>query len=498
MRFSFSTLHSLPARKLPRTLVFTVSGIVLSGCAVGPDFHRADAPKLNSYTAKEIKQTSSASVAGGVAQQLITGKDVSAKWWQAFGSPQIDQLVEAAFKHNPSVDSAQAALRQARENSDAQRGSYFPTLQANYLPSRQRNAVNTISPTLTSGDPVYTLHTAQLSISYVPDVFGLNRRTVESLVAQEESQHFQLEATYLTLASNVVSNAIQLAMLKAQINANGEIIDAAEKTLGLMHGQAQLGFSSGLDVASQESALAQARLALPPLQKQYQQTQDALAVLTGEFPGQSPAVDIALDSLTLPQELPLSLPSALVVQRPDVRASEALVHAASAQVGIAIANRLPQFSLSANYGGTSTALNHLFSAGNRFWGLTSGITETVFDFATLKHKQGAAEAALDQATAQYRSVVLTAFQNVVDTLYALDADAQALKASSEAEKAAQKTVDLTRKQFELGAVNIQPLLAAQQTYQQTKIVRLQNQAARYTDTAALFQALGGGWWNRKE
>lgn len=497
MRFYFLNKQILPSKKIPQILVITLGGIMLSACAVGPDLHPTNAPKMSNYTAKEIKQTSSAPVAGGEAQQLVRGKDVSAQWWQAFGSPQIDQLVDAAFKHNPSIDIAQAALRQARESSNAQRGSYFPTVQASYSPSRQRNAVGTISPTLTSGDPVYTLHTAQLSISYVPDVFGMNRRIVESLVAQEESQHFQLEATYLTLATNVVSNAIQLALLKAQIDANEDIIHTAEKTLDLLHGQAQLGFSSGLDVAAQESALAQTRLALPPLRKQYEQTQDILAVLTGEFPGQSPAVDITLDSLTLPQELPLSLPSALVEQRPDVRASEALVHAASAQVGVAIANRLPQFSLSVNYGGVSTALSHMFSAGNRFWGLAGSMTQAVFDFGTLKHKQGAAEASLDQATAQYRSVVLTAFQNVADTLYALDADSQALKAAANAEAAAQKTVDLTRKQFELGAVNITPLLAAKQTYQQTKIVRLQNQAARYTDTAALFQALGGGWWNRK-
>ncbi len=497
MRFSFSNKQSLTTQTIPQILAIMLGSMLISGCAVGPDFHPANAPNLSKYIRKDFKQTSSAPVASGAAQQLVRGMDVSAQWWHAFGSPQINQLVDAAFKHNPSVESAQAALRQARESSNAQRGSYFPTVQASYSPSRQRNAVGTISPTLTSGDPVYTLHTAQLSISYVPDVFGLNRRTMESLVAQEESQHFQLEATYLTLATNVVNNAIQLALLEAQIGANEDIISTAEKTLDLLHGQAQLGFSSGLDVAAQESALAQTRLALPPLRKQYEQTQDILAVLTGEFPEQSPAVNITLDNLTLPQELPLSLPSALVAQRPDVRASEALVHAASAQVGIAIANRLPQFSLSVNYGGTSTALSHMFSAGNRFWGLAGGMTQAVFDFGTLKHKQGAAEALLDQASAQYRSVVLTAFQNVADTLYALDADAQALKEAADAEAAAKKTVDLTRKQFEIGAVNIMPLLAAKQTYQQTKIVRLQNQAARYIDTTALFQALGGGWWNRK-
>ncbi|MBC3937037.1 efflux transporter outer membrane subunit [Undibacterium rugosum] len=490
-------INQLELRSIQTSLLLTGFTLLSSGCTVGPDYRAAEAPKVSAYTNRAIVTIAATDSPGGAAQRFMQGKDVAAQWWRGYGSTEIDRLVDAALAHNPSIASAQAALHQAKANADAQRGSYFPTLQASYTPSKQRNAVGTISPTLTSGDPVYTLHTAQLSISYVPDVFGLNRRTVESLAAQEDSQYFQLEATYLTLAANVVTNAIQLSLIQAQIHCNEEIIAAAEKTLTMLKEQARLGFSSGLDLSAQETALAQARLALPPLQKQLDQTRDMLAVLTGEFPSDSQIDGIDLATLTLPQELPLSLPSSLIQQRPDVRAAEALVHAASAQVGVAIANRLPQFSINGTLGGTATGFSRMFSAGNQFWSVTGGATQTLFDFGTLKHKQTAAEAALDQASAQYRSVVLTAFQNVADSLFAIDADAKALQAAIDAEKSAKKTADLIRRQFESGFAGMPPVLAAEQAYQQARIARLQNQAARYTDTVALFQALGGGWWNRK-
>ena len=298
---------------------------------------------------------------------------------------------------------------------------------------------------------------------------------------------------YLTLASNTVAAAIQEAALRAQIKATEDIIHAATGALELLRRQAELGFASGLDVAAQETALAQMQQALPPLTKQLEQTRDLLAVLAGRLPAQGGTEDFDLDALQLAQVLPVSIPSKLVEQRPDVRAAEAQVHAASAQLGVAVANRLPQFSISALYGGSATQFSKMFADSNVFWGITGTIAQTIFDFGTLLHRQHAAESALDQAAAQYRSVVLTAFQNVADSLYALDADANALAAAVRAEMAAKKTLDLTRQQLELGFVNALALLNAEQAYQQTRIARIQAQAARYTDTAALFQALGGGW-----
>ena len=481
-----------------RTFLAAALTAALSGCAVGPDYHRPDLAVPEHFT-REAPQTTAASEGpGGEAQHFDSAAKLPQQWWTAFGSPEINALVERAFAHNPTVDAAKAALKQAHESTAAQFDAFFPVLQANYSASRQSNPVGTISPTLTSGDPIYTLHTAQLNVSYAPDVFGLNRRTVESLSAQEAAQRYQLQAVYTTLASNVVSTAIQLAALDEQITAVNEQIVANQKALDILHQQAKAGFASGLDVASQEAAFAQVQQALPPLQKQREQTRDMLAVLVGTAPSDTTVVNITLDGVHLPQALPLALPSELVKQRPDVRAAEEQVHAASAGVGIAIANRLPQFSITGNYGGTATEFSQMFKSGNRFWGLTGNLAETLFDFGALKHHQNAAEAALDQATAQYRGVVLGAFQNMADTLYALDADAKGLAASVNAERATKRSLDLTRRQLDLGAVNALALVTAEQAYQQARVARLQAQATRFADTVALYQALGGGWQTDKE
>lgn len=474
-----------------------LAGAVCAGCTVGPDFHRPDLPKTDSYTREPLAATQAAPVPGGEAQQFSPGAEVPSQWWSMFGSKTLDDLVEQAFKKNPTIDAANAALRVAQENTAAQYGMYFPTLQASYARSRHKDAVGTIAPTLSSNAPIYNLHTAQLNISYVPDVFGLNRRSVESLAAQEDVQKYQLDAAYLTLASNVVSAAIQEAALRAQIDAANKVIDISSHSLALVRRQAELGAASGLDVATQETQLTQAQQVLPPLMKQLNQTRDLLAVLVGKLPSEGGMENFNLDQMTLPRELPLSLPSKLADQRPDMRAAEAMVHAASAQVGVAVANRLPQFAITAAYGGTSTEFSRMFATGNKFWEIGGSIAQTIFDFGTLKHRQRAAEAALDQATAQYRSVALSAFQNMADSLYALDADARNFTAAAAAENSTKKLLDLTNRQLEAGAVNALALWSAESAYLQAKNTRIQAQAARYFDTVALFQALGGSWENHE-
>jgi NodT family efflux transporter outer membrane factor (OMF) lipoprotein len=465
------------------------------GCAVGPDYKRPTTPSPSQYTREAQASTIGDSTVH--SQQLMSGQAIAQTWWHVFGSDALNDRVERALAHNPDLEAATAALHQAQEDVAAQRSTYFPSAQLNYTPSRQRDAVGTLSPTLASNATYYTLHTAQLNIAYSPDVFGLNRRTVESLQAQADNQQFQLEAARLSLASNVVNAAIQEASLRAQIEATETVITAQTRALAILHDQARLGYASGIDVAAQESALAQARQALPGLQKLLQQNRDLLAVLCGETPDQAGSPEFDLEHLTLPVELPLTLPSQLIGQRPDVLAAEANVHAASAQVGVALANRLPQFGLSAAYGGSSTSFSRMFTDDNVFWALAGSISQTVFDFGALKHRQRAAEAALQQSAAQYRSVVLGAFQNVADTLYAIDADARALTAADDAERAAQRTLDLTQKQQQLGYVGVLVLINAQQAYQQARITRIQAQAARLSDTAALIQALGGGWESKQ-
>ncbi|MDE2155547.1 MAG: efflux transporter outer membrane subunit [Xanthomonadaceae bacterium] len=463
-----------------------------AGCAAGPDYRRPELSSPDRYTRAPLPAAIGAAATHD-AQRFIQGAPVSREWWRGFGSPALDDLVRRALVHNPTVDAAQAALRQAEEEVAAQRASYFPTIQASYSPSRSLNPVGTISPTLSSGQALYTLHTAQLTVGYVPDVFGLNRRTVESLRAQADMQRDQLDATYLTLAANVVDTAIQEASLQAQIDATKAAIGADARALSILRRQAAMGGASGLDVAAQAAALAQARQNLPVLRKALEQTRDLLAVLVGALPSQAGQADIDLAALRLPAALPLSLPSQVIRQRPDVLAAEAQVHAASAEVGIAVANRLPQFSISAQYGGSSTQFSRMFTDDNVFWSLAGTVSQTLFDFGALKHRQRAAEAALDQAKAQYRSVVLAAFQNVADTLYALDQDSSVLAAATQAEAATRKTRDLTQRQLQAGAVNALVLLGAEQAFQQARIARIQAVAARYEDTVALYQSMGTGW-----
>jgi NodT family efflux transporter outer membrane factor (OMF) lipoprotein len=490
----FSFIQS--ERQTAGTAAALVLVALLLGCTVGPDFHRPAPPSVTGYTRGTLPaQTASAGVAGGEEQRFVPNRDIPEQWWMLFQSPQLNALIDQSLKTNPTVTAAQAALRQAQELVYAQQGLYYPTIQANYSPSRQRTS-GAISPALASGDTLYNLHTAQLTIGYAPYVFGGNRRQVESLEAQAEAQGYQLEATYLTLTSNVVAAAVQEAGLRAQIAAAKEIIEVNTKSLELLRRQLAAGYVAGLDVAAQEAALAQAQQQLPPLQKQLEQTRNMLAALGGGFPGEGSAQTFDLSALRLPEELPLTLPSRLVEQRPDVRAAEAQLHAASAQIGVAISNMVPQFSISAARGGSASVFSQMFTDGNPFWFVVGNVTQTLFSGGTLLHRKRAAEAAFEQAGAQYKSTVIAAFQNVGDTLYALEADADALKAAVNSEHAAKTSLDLVRKQLEFGQVNYLSLLGAQQTYQQAVISRTQAQASRFADTAALFQALGGGWWNR--
>jgi NodT family efflux transporter outer membrane factor (OMF) lipoprotein len=477
--------------------VFTVAlaaVALLSGCAVGPDFHRPTPPAIDGYISQPVTATSStANVAGGEEQKFIKGMDIPQQWWTMFKSPPLNALIEKSLKANPTIDAAKAALRQARENVYAQVGYYYPTVQAGYSASRAKDS-NTIAPVLSSGQEPYNLHTAQVSVGYAPDVFGSNRRLVESLTAQADFQRFQLEATYITLTSNVVAAAIQEASLRSQISATLSIVKIETEMLDQLRRQFELGYVAGLDVAAQEAALAQVQQTLPPLQNQLSQIRDLLAALAGRFPNEEMDEKFEFAALSLPQELPVSLPSRLVDQRPDVRAAEEQLHAASAQVGVAVAAMLPNITLSADLGSTATEISKLFG-GNSFWSLAGDIAQTAFDGGTLLHRKRAAEAGLDQAKAQYRSTVIAAFQNVADTLHALQSDADTLKAAAAFEQASKRSLDLARRQFELGYVNYLSLLSAEQTYQQAVINLVQARANRFADTAALFMALGGGWWN---
>ena len=475
-----------------------VIGMLIAGCAVGPNFKRPEPPQVSEYTPKPLEPTANApNVAAGETQRFASGADIAADWWTLFHSQPRTQLVEQSLANNHDLKAARAALSAARENVLAQRGAYYPNVSANFDATRQRQS-GQISPTLNSNVFLYNLFTPQVSISYVPDVFGLNRRTVESVEAQEQETRFQMIAVYTTLTSNVAVTAIQVGATQMQIAATRELIDSAANTVKILRYQFDKGYASGLDVAAQQSQLAQFAALLPPLVKQEAQLRDQLAVLAGSFPSDAPMVSFDLSTLQLPQDLPISLPSALVAQRPDVLQAEANLHDASAKIGIAAANRLPNIELIANAGSSAPDVTQLFTGGTGFWGIGASLTAPIFQGGTLLHQERAAKAAYEQAAEQYRSTVLTAFQNVADTLTALQQDAEAVKAAADAADAAKVTLDLAQRQWQAGYANYLGLLSAQQAYQQTSVALISAQANRFADTAALFQALGGGWWHRTD
>jgi len=482
-----------------RAQFFMILGLLLTaGCAVGPDFEKPAAPDVGNYTANPPSTTvGSTDVAGGDAQRFTRGMEISGEWWTLFHSRPLNDLIDQSLANNHDLKAAQAALSVARENVLAQRGAFYPNVSAGFSATRQKQS-GALAPTPTNNALQFSLFTPQLSVSYVPDVFGLNRRTVESLTAQEQGVRFQMLATYTTLTANVVVTAIQTASVDAQIDATRELIDVETKMLDILKYQLAKGYAGGLDVAAQESQLAQLSATLPPLLKQSAQLRDLLATLAGRYPSQAPADKFELGSLQLPEDLPVSLPAELVAQRPDVLQAEANLHAASAQIGIAVANRLPNITLTASAGSTALAIDRVFAPGNGFWALGGALTAPIFDGGMLLHLERAARDAYTQSAEQYRSTVLNALQNVADTLVALQQDAEGLKASAAAETAAKVTLDLAQRQVQDGYSGYLALLTAQQAYQQARISLVQAQASRYADTAALFQALGGGWWHRAE
>lgn len=492
--------------------------VALGGCAAGPDFKRPEAPVATGYAAPAAtRQTDSSNSLHGEAQKFIATQDIPFEWWTLFQSPQLDALIKRAFKANPNIEAAQAAVRQAQEFTAAQQGFFYPTVSASYSPSRNMLAGNmggnspgvqgngTVIQTYSNpagpkfnGPAYYNFHVAQLTVGYVPDVFGANRRRVESLQAQADAQRLQLEATYITLASNVVAAAIQEASLRAQIAAQLRIVSLNEEALKILRKRLELGDVSAMDVAQQESNLALSRQALAPLQQQLEQTRNLLRVLAGNTPDVDVEATFTLESLHLPQELPLSLPSKMVEQRPDVRIAEAQLHDASAQYGVTVANTLPQFAITGALGGMASSPTWMFRNGGGFFDLTGNIAQTIFDGGTLRAQSRAAQEALNQSAAQYRSVVMIALQNVADALYVIQSDAQALKAAAASVRAVSGMSALTRKQYDAGYVDYQTLLAAQQNEQFATINLVRAQTNRLGDTAALFQALGGGWWNREQ
>jgi NodT family efflux transporter outer membrane factor (OMF) lipoprotein len=474
---------------------------VPAGCMVGPNFKPPAAPANAGYSPPEAPRpaaTSSAPITGGEAQRFVDGLDIPGQWWTLFRSPDLNALIERALKQNPTLEAAQAALRQANESVAAQRGALFPSLSGTFESQRNRATLAEFGLPGTGGY-YYTLNNAAVNVSYTLDAFGGIRRQIEALQAQAEYERFSLEASYLALTANVVTAAVTEASLRAQLAAQEDIARAQQAELDITQRRVTAGGASRTDVLQQQATLQATLAALPTLRTQLAQERNLLATYVGSLPNEYSGSQFRLETLQLPVELPVSLPSKLVEQRPDIRQYSALLHQATAQVGVATANMLPQLTLTGSYGGIAEShFADLFSPSSVVWSLAGKVTQPLFEGGQLLHQRRAAVAAAQEAAANYKATVLTAFQNVADSLLALSGDADALAAQTSAERSAAGSLQLIQAQYKVGGASYLQVLTAEQTYQNAAVALVKARAQRFTDTAALFQALGGGWWNRND
>jgi NodT family efflux transporter outer membrane factor (OMF) lipoprotein len=491
-----------PIKSFRAALLTLAVGTVLSACAVGPNYKAPAAPQTAGYEPGTVPgaapaATSTAPLPGGEAQNFVSGLDIPGQWWTLFKSPELNALIERGLKNNPGLAAAQAALRQANESTAAERGSYYPSVSAQYQAERQ-NASGAEFGEPNAGSFLYTLNNASVNVSYTLDAFGGIRRQVEALQAQADYERFSLEASYLSLTANIVTAAVTEASLRAQIAATGDIVRAQQSQLDITQRRFNAGGASRVDVLQQQSTLQSTLATLPLLRGQLAQERNLLATYVGDLPADYQGANFNLDSLTLPVDLPLSVPSKLVEQRPDVQQYSAQLHQATAQIGVATANMLPQLTLTGSYGGIGSTFGDMFKSSSVVWSAIAGVTQPLFKGGALVHQRRAAIAAAQEAAASYQSTVITAFENVSDSLYALQADADALAAQNAAEQSAKESLSLVQVQYKSGGASYLQVLTAEQTYQTAAVSLVKARAQRFADTAALFQALGGGWWNRTD
>ena len=470
---------------------------VMAGCAVGPDFKSPDSPKLVRYTEKPVpdQMATVPNVPGGTAQSFVHDADVPDQWWKLYNSPELDKLVELALKQNPTLGAADAALRSAQYAATAQTGALFPSVGLNGSATRQQVPPSAFG--LASGpDRTYDVFGVNASVSYRLDTFGGIRRGIESARAQAEFQQFQVEAAYLALTTSIVTTAVREAALRDQYKATEEILKAQSSLANIIQKQFSIGSVSMIDVSSQNSLVANSQIDLLFYDKNITVTRNMLAVYTGNFPGTTDIPEFKLSSLSLPSSIPVSVPSNLVRQRPDIRAAEALLKSTNALVGVATANLLPQINLTAATGTQALTTGALFGPGAALWSVAGGVFQPLFQGGQLINQRQASVANYEQAVYKYQATVLNAFQEVANALRAVEISSRTLKAANDSERASYEALKLVEQQYELGTGSYFSVLLAQNKYQAAKRNLIQAQSDRFTETATLFAALGGGWWNR--
>ncbi len=465
----------------------------IAGCAVGPNFVRPSAPLATHYSSgADPTETSDAN---GTKQRFSPGATVSAEWWQLFKSAQLDGLMATALANNPGLEAAQASLRMSEHTLLSGYGIFYPQIDGSAAATRQRFSPLKIGENVPGS--VFNLFTLSATVTYALDVFGGERRMLEGLRAQRDLAGATEQATYLTLTANIVNTVIAAAAYREEIEATQQLIDLQGAQVNLAEVQAEAGTVPYSNVLSLRSQLASYEATIPQLQQKLVQSDDLLATLSGRLPSEWSAPPVSLASLTLPNDLPVSLPSQLVLQRPDILVSEANAHAASANIGVATAALLPSITLSATSGSNSTTIGSLFSQNAKLWDLSANATTPLFDGGTLWFRRKAAIDSYRQAMAVYRETVLGAFEQVADTLQALDHDAAALRANSEALATAKQALHLVQVNYAAGLTTYLDVLNADAQYHQAELADVQAAALRYQDTVALFAALGGGWWSQE-
>src|SRR5580704_13870117 len=468
---------------------------LLVGCTVGPHYHPPAPPTVGTYApSPQPSDIVGSGGPAGAAQHINPGTDVPAQWWTLFHSPELDRLVREALANSPTLAQATARLRLAQEESNARTGATkYPTVNANVSVQREQLDLATFGVPFPNPPP-FSLLNGSVAVSYALDLFGANRRLIEALNAQVEYQRWQLQAARLMLAGNVVSAAIRQAQLQSQIGITRQVLELQMRELDITERRVEAGGLPEYEVNRQRTAVEQTRAALPPLEQQLAVVKHQLAVLVGKPPAEATITDISLDSLQLPNELPLSLPSSLARQRPDIRAAEALMQQASANVGVAIANLYPQIVLSGSAGGVGTS----FTAGSGVWNVGASLAQPIFNGGALRAEKRKAVAAYQEAGSAYQQTLLQAFLEVANALRAIEHDAQTLQARTEAAAQAEGTYQVLSRRFDAGGISQLDLLDAQRQYLQTVLDRTNAAASRYADSASLFQALGGGWWNETQ
>jgi NodT family efflux transporter outer membrane factor (OMF) lipoprotein len=492
-----STPNTLGRREPPSIsrlgIVTLIATGLLSGCTVGPHYHAPAPPTVATYTPEPQPATTvTSSGPAGSAQHLNPAIGIPAQWWTLFHSPELDRLVREALANSPTLASATARLKQAQEEANARTGATkYPSVGASISAQREQVDLASFGVPFPSPPP-FGLLNGSVAVSYALDLFGANRRLVEGLNAFAEYQNWQLEGARLMLAGNVVSAAIRQAQLHSQIDLTRQMLALQQRQLTITEQRVQAGGLAPYNVSQQRTLVEQTRATIPPLEQQLNVIDHQLAVLIGKPPAEAHIEAITLDTLHLPEELPVTLPSSLVRQRPDIRAAESLMHQASANVGVATANLYPQITLSASGGGIGTS----FTQGGPIWSIGGALAQPIFNGGALQAEKRKAVAAYEEAGANYQQVVLQAFEQVADILRAIDHDAQTLQARSEAAAQAEATFNIASQRYTAGGISQLTLLDAQRQYLQTSIDRANSAANRYADSASLFQSLGGGWWNK--